>query len=215
MRSWIGFPHFRSGTIDVREKRTISIFDSFLCGLSLSAFRPIFYFQDEPPCPPHRLIVIYHPGCGYLSLFNGLSLSRIGGLCDFEGVLNCCFSFYIFCRIYPPFPICMSQSRSWGFIEALRRRTMGLNDQPLFLLLPELLCQPYHLVGITQASVYLSCFTGCFSPGLFSVLFLEGWLTVVLASTSPFIRGPIPFREFIDSLFTVLVRRFVVKKMHY
>ena len=46
---------------------------------------------------------------------------------------------------------------------------MGLNDQPLFLFLAELLCQPHHLVGIIQSPVWLSCFTGYFSPGLIIV----------------------------------------------
>jgi hypothetical protein len=53
-----------------------------------------------------------------------------------------------------------------------------------------------------------------FSAWIDTFVALEGWLTVVSASISPFIRGPIPFWEFIGPLFTILVRRFVVKKMH-
>jgi hypothetical protein len=90
---------------------------------------------------------------------------------------------------------------------------MGLNDQSLFLLLAELLCQPHHLVGIIQSRVWLSCFTGYIAPGLITVLSSEGWLAVVSASTSPFLRRPIPFWEFIDPLFTISIQRFVVKKM--
>jgi hypothetical protein len=90
---------------------------------------------------------------------------------------------------------------------------MGLNDQSLFLLLAELLCQPHHLVGIIQSRVWLSCFTEYIAPGLITKFSMTGWLTVVSASTSSFLRGPIPFWEFIDPLFTILIQRFVGKKM--
>jgi hypothetical protein len=86
---------------------------------------------------------------------------------------------------------------------------MGLNDQSLFLLLAELLCQPHHLVSIIQSRVWLSCFTEYIAPGLITKFSMTGWLTVVSASTSPFLRGPIPF----GSSFTISIQRFVVKKM--
>ena len=66
--------------------------------------------SEEWFCPPLRLIGIYNLGCR--CPFSTGSLARIGELCDFEGVFNCCFVFYISCLIFSP--ICVSQSRSSG-----------------------------------------------------------------------------------------------------
>jgi len=67
-------------------------------------------------------------------------------------------------------PFAWANPVPWGFIEPLSKRAMGLNDQSLFIPLPELLCQPHHLVGIIQSRVWLSCFTGYFSHGLISTV---------------------------------------------
>ena len=49
---------------------------------------------------------------------------------------------------------------------------------------------------------------GYLLPGLVSYVISKVCLTVVSASASPFICGPISFWEFTGPLFTVLVRRF-------
>ena len=51
------------GQLMFELEHTISMFSSFLLGVTLSAFRAISYFQDEPVCQSRRLIDIYNPGC--------------------------------------------------------------------------------------------------------------------------------------------------------
>ena len=117
-------------------------------------------------------------------------------------MLNCCFVFYTSCLIFSPY---LRDPIPW-FIEPLKKRAMGLNDQSL---LAELLCRPHYLVGIIQSLVWLSCFTRHFSPGSGLMIRFsrpKGWLTVVSSSTSPFLYGPIPFFGSLFTLITVLLR---------
>ena len=85
-----------------------------------------------------------------------------------------------------------------------------------FFPLDELSCQPRRVVDICN-SVWLSCFTGYFSPGMSKVFQINGWLTVASASSSLLLDILCHFRElilifgFTDPRFTVLSWRIIVK----
>ena len=124
--------------------------------------------------------------------------------------LNCCFGFYVSCLIFPP--ICMSQSYSLGVYWTSQEMRDGFERStplsfPSRAAMSTTPSSRYNTIPCVVVLFY-RIFLAWIDHSLYS--WRGGWRLFRFLHF-PLFRGP--FWEFIDPLFTVSLRPFVVKKM--
>ena len=207
---WTGMAFLISGPgqLMFELEHTISMFSSFLRGVTFSAFRAIFISKTSRSVNHAAWLVFTIPGA--VTVFVQWAVSCPDWWIMWFRTLNCCFGFYISCLIFPP--ICMRQSRSLGVYWTSQGMHDGFERSipvsfPSRAAMSTTPSSRYNTIPCVVVLFY-RIFLAWIDHSLYS--WRGGWLLFRFLHFLLF-RGP--FWEFIDPLFTVSLRPFVVKKM--